>query len=260
MISNYAYIIAIISVIVTILIFIITNYISNKKEFIKTLDDIYKKTFALKTDITKIAEDKDNFEFHYEIDSILNTKKIEITVLDYLTEIENMSLIVIKRNNIFYKKLFKSLVSPELYKRLLCLYPYVIYRQKQSNNKNMFSNYINLISEIEKLKISDIKCPILYSGIRESDIEYDKDYFSDNSCLFGNKFNKSFKNYRANQNYNKSDFTDFYASKFMVLDKKWNNNDYNSTFVSRSTTSAFEYVLQISFAIFLVFLLFLVLM
>lgn len=157
MISNCAYIISIISIIVTILIFVITNYISNKKEFIKTLDDIYKKTFALKTNITKIAEEECQMEFHYEIDSILNTKKIEVAVLDYLTEIENLSLIVIKRNNIFYKKLFKRLVSPELYKRLLCLYPYIIYKQRQSNNKNMFSNYTNLISEIEKIKINENK-------------------------------------------------------------------------------------------------------
>lgn len=238
MISNFAYIISLIGVIVTVIIFVITNYISNKKEFIKTLDEIYKKTFSLRTNIEKTAEEKSHIEFHYEIDSILNIKDIETTVLDYLTEIDNLSLIVIRRNNIFYKKLFKSLVSPELYKRLLCLYPYIVYKQRQSKNESLFSNYIHLILDIEKLKINNRKSVMIYSGIRESDIEYDKDFFADNLCLFGNNYNDSFKEYRANQNYNKSDYTKFYALRFMNLYKKWINNNYEIMFYNQN--NAFE--------------------
>lgn len=234
MVSNYTHIISSIGILVTITIFIMTNYISNKKEFIKTLDEIYKKTFSLKTNITKIAEEKNHIEFHYEIDSILNTKEIEVAVLDYLTEIENLSLIVIKRNNIFYRKLFKKLVSPELYKRLLCLYPYIVYKQRQSKNENLFSNYINLILEIEKIKIDSNKNLMIYSGIRESDIEYDEDYFADKLCLFRNEYDNSFREYRANQNYNKSDYTDFYALQFISLNKKWTNNSYKIMFYNQN--------------------------
>lgn len=79
---------------------------------------------------------------------------------------------------------------------------------------------------MKKLKSTKIKNPILYSGIRESDIEYDQDYFTDNLCLFGNTIDKSFKKYRANQNYNKSDFTDFYASNFNIINEKYNGSNY----------------------------------
>lgn len=229
----YKILIPIISIAATILIFIISSLVTSRKEYIKVLDDIYKKTFSLRTQISKIAT-INNTEFHYELDTILENKKVETAILDYLTEIENLSLIVVKRCNFLYLRLFKDLVSEELYKRLLCLYPYIIYKRALTHNNKLFSNYIRLVGEIKKYKLKNDDKILIYSGIRESDIMFDKNYFSDNLCLFSSKHNKCFKNYRANQNYNKSDFTDFYAENFIYIDKKWNCYDYGLMFYNQN--------------------------
>ena len=217
-------IIPIAAIIVTLLTFVITIHYNNRKEYIKTLDDIYKKTFSLRTKITKIAKKSNGIEFHYELDTILNNKKVEIAILDYLTEIENLSLMVVKRSTI-YRKWFKNLVSDELYKRLLCLFPYIIYKRLKANNKNLFCNYTRLIEEIKKHKLKSDDNILIYSGIRESDIMFDENYFADKLCLFSN--NKCFKDYRANQNYKRTDFTEFYAKEYINLDKKWDFYNYN---------------------------------
>lgn len=231
--SNYisltAAIIAAVSVLVAILTFIISNNTANKRAFISTFDAIYKKTFSLRTMIDSNKNIMNNNEFHYEIDTIINNKNIENIVLDYLTEIENLSMIVVRKNIIGYSKLFNKLASPELYKRLLCLFPYILYKQNKTNNYDLFSNYVNLISKIEKVKMHKKyknETVRIYSGIRVSDIDYNTDYFSDSLCIFGKTKDASFSQYRANQNYNKSDFTDYYAEGFKKIDKKYGSNQY----------------------------------
>jgi len=228
--SNYisltAAIIAAVSVLVAILTFIISNNTANKRAFISTFDAIYKKTFSLRTLIDSNKKILTTDEFHYEIDTIINNKNIESIVLDYLTEIENLSMIVVKRNIIGYSKLFNKLASPELYKRLLCLFPYILYKRNKTSNYDLFSNYVTLISEIEKVKMHKNKTVRIYSGIRTSDIDYDTNYFSDALCLFGKTKESSFSKYRANQNYNKSDFTNYYAEGFKKIYKEYGDNPY----------------------------------
>ena len=119
-----------ISVIVAIITFVINNLENNRREFIKTFDEIYKKTFSLRSDISdKLSTNNVSVEFHYEVDTVIQNKEIEATILDYLTEIENLSVIIMKRsiyskittflvkkwrfpqafNNFGYNKLFKSI-------------------------------------------------------------------------------------------------------------------------------------------------------
>lgn len=236
-----------ISVIVAIITFSINNLENNQREFIKTFDEIYKKTFSLRSNISAKQSTTNKVEFHYEVDTIVQSKEIETMILDYLTEIENLSVIIMKRsiyskiatflvtkwhfptvlNNFGYNKLFKNLASPELYKRLLGLYPYILYKQKQSQNVDLFSNYLKLISWIENEKISSSpKLPTIYSGLRVSDIEYDKNYFDEDICIFGKNIKSSYSDYRANQNYSKSDFTDYFSKRFAQTDKKY-KKDYN---------------------------------
>lgn len=228
--SNYisltAAIIAAVSVLVAILTFIISNNTANKRAFISTFDAIYKKTFSLRTMIDSNKTIMTTDEFHYEIDTIINNRDIENIVLDYLTEIENLSMIVVRKNIIGYSKLFNKLASPELYKRLLCLFPYILYKQNETNNYDLFSNYVNFISKIEKVKMHKNEIVKIYSGIRISDIDYDFDYFSDSLCIFGKTKETSFSKYRANQNYNKLDFTDYYAKGFKNIDKKYGHSQY----------------------------------
>ena len=123
--DNVSAIVAAISVIVSLITFIITTGISNKREFIKTFDQIYQITFALRTSISNDKLISDTIEdFHYELDTILNSKPVETKVLDYLTEVENLSLILLKKKYInrfsirrfSYSKIFNRLSSAELYK------------------------------------------------------------------------------------------------------------------------------------------------
>ena len=238
-----AAIISAISVIVAIITFVITNLENNKREFIKTFDQIYKKTFALRSDISsKLSKSNTSIEFHYEVDTIKQNKDIEITILDYLTEIENLSVIIMKRSiyskiaiflvkkwhfpkiidDFGYNKLFKNLASPELYKRLLGLYPYILHKRKETQNSDLFSNYIKLISWIENEKIPPAtKAPAIYSGLRVSDIEYDENYFVEDICIFGKTIETSYSEYRANQNYHKSDFTEYFSNRFKENNKKY---------------------------------------
>lgn len=226
-------IVATISVFITIILFCLSNYFTSRREYVKTLDEIYKKTFSLRAKITKIAEKETESEFHYEIDTIIKSKDIEVVVLDYLTEIENLSLII-TRFKFLYSLWFKKLVSEELYKRLLCLYPYIKYKRIQTNNEKLFCNYTKLILKIKKYKLKSNNTVKIYSGIRESDIMFDKNYFDDYICLFSNRNNQCFKGYRANQNYNKADFTDFYAKNHIQLDQKWNSDNYQLMFYNQN--------------------------
>ncbi len=258
LLNNFTSIITLSGIIVSIVTFYIATDISNKREFIKTFDDIYKKTFSLRSKITEEVCHKSKIEFHYELDTILMDKQIEAMVLDYLTEIENLSLIVISRikiyckkpkmfiklkkyiteklkwiphkllifNNVFsYISLFKKLSSIELYRRLLCLYPYILYKRKENNNSDLFSNYSKLLFYIKDIKIgNDANLDRIYVGIRDSDIKFSQNYFKSSVCLFGNTYEKSFQKYRANQNYKPEDFTSFYAEKMKLQHKSYQNN------------------------------------
>lgn len=95
-INNCAALVSAISVIVTLLIFIITNKKNQKHRIIEVFNEIYSKTFALRSEISK-----EYGEFHYELDTILNNEYVNIKVLDYLTEIENLSLSVMEDNFLY---------------------------------------------------------------------------------------------------------------------------------------------------------------
>ena len=234
-INNCAALVSAISVIVTLLIFIITNKKNQKHRIIEVFNEIYSKTFALRSEISK-----EYGEFHYELDTILNNEYVNIKVLDYLTEIENLSLSVMEDNFLYriinksthdsdfikkridshYLKLFTKLSSPELYKRLICLFPFIMYQRQKTNNTELFSNYVRFASQIGRIKLhNDKKTIYVYSGIRYSDID-DTEYFDEIICPFNKDYPASFNAFRANQNVNKYELTNFYASQIAQLNKK----------------------------------------
>ena len=212
----------------TIVIFVIFNRITNKKTFVEAFDKIYNKVFSLRKDIEKSLD----IEFHFELDEILTNKSIENKVLEHLTSIENISMLIIDKINI-YKKLFDKTASIALYKRMLCLTPYIFYKQKEQSNHQLFSNYLTLIELIEKTKASNNYSLKIYSGIRCSDIEYDSLYFSNRVCLFDAKKRQSYTNYRANQNYNRSDFTKYFATTFDYINRKYKDANYEIIFYNQ---------------------------
>lgn len=236
--DNVSAIVAAISVIVSLITFIITTGISNKREFIKTFDRVYQITFALRTSISNDKIISDTIEdFHYELDTIINSKTVETKVLNYLTEVENLSLILLKKKNIkrfsirrfSYSKIFNRLSSSELYKRMMCLYPYIAYKRIQTGNFEMFSNYTELLIKIERceknknhLKITDN----VFVGLRNSDIDFEQDYYHDNICIFSKKYKDGFCDYRANQNFKVNDFTSFYAKKIKNIACLYRINTY----------------------------------
>ena len=234
-INNCAALVSAISVIVTLLIFIITNKKNQKHRIIEVFNEIYSKTFALRSEISK-----EYGEFHYELDTIFNNEYVNIKVLDYLTEIENLSLSVMEDNFLYriinksthdsdfikkridshYLKLFTKLSSPELYKRLICLFPFIMYQRQKTNNAELFSNYVRFANQIREIKIHNNKSTVyVYSGIRYSDID-ETNYFDETICLFDEKYDNSFKDFRANQNIMQYEFTKFYATRYSDLNKK----------------------------------------
>lgn len=234
-INNCTALVSTMSVIVTLLIFIITNKKNQKHRIIEVFNEIYSKTFALRSEISKKYG-----EFHYELDTILNDEYVNIKVLDYLTEIENLSLSVMedsfwyriinksthnsdfikKRVDSHYLKLFTKLSSPELYKRLICLFPFIMYQRQKTNNAELFSNYVRFANQIRKIKIHNNKNTVyVYSGIRHSDID-ETNYFDETICLFDEKYDNSFKDFRANQNIMQYEFTNFFATRYADLNKK----------------------------------------
>ena len=215
-------------VVATIVIFVVSNRITNKKIFVEAFDKIYNRVFSLKKDI----ENSLSIEFHFELDEILTNKSIENKVLEHLTSIENISMLIIDKTNI-YKKLFDKTASIALYKRMLCLTPYIFYKQKEQSNHQLFSNYLSLIELIEKSKVSNNNSLKVYSGIRCSDVEYDSLYFSNRVCLFDSKEKQSYTDYRANQNYNCSDFTNFFAKSFDYISQKYKDIDYEIVFYNQ---------------------------
>lgn len=223
-----------IGIIVTIVIFIISENISKKQIFVSAFNSIYEKTFSVR----KSIESRTNTKFHFELDEILMNKSIETIILEYLTNVENISMIILNKNNNF-RYLFNKLSSIALYKRMLCIVPYIYYKQRETKNYKLFSNYLTLISKIEKKKIKKHKnVTRIYSGIRNSDVEFDNEYFSDTICLFGKNYQSSYNKYRANQNYNKQDFTLYYADLFKKIDKKYVHSKYEIIFYNQS--NAFE--------------------
>ena len=236
--DNVSAIVAAISVIVSLITFIITTGISNKREFIKAFDRVYQITFALRTSISNDKLLSDTIEdFHYELDTILNSKLVETKVLNYLTEVENLSLILLKKKNIkrfsirrfSYSKIFNRLSSLELYKRMMCLYPYIAYKRIQTGNFELFSNYTELLIKIERceknkkhLKTTDK----IFIGLRNSDIDFEQDFYHDNICIFSEKYEDGFCDYRANQNFRVNDFTSFYAKKIKDIASLYKGNTY----------------------------------
>ena len=204
-----------IGIIITIIIFLLSNRISNRKAYIGAFDNVYEIVFSIKKEIERLI----NMEFHFELDNILGNKQIEIRLLEYLTKIENVSMLIIDKNH-SYKNLFNKLSSVALCKRMLCCVPYILYKQNEQHNKQLFSNYLSLINQIESVKISSDSTTRVYSGIRYSDIEFDQEYFEDRICIFDSEKTKAFMNYRANQNYCSSDFTNHYAISFIEANKK----------------------------------------
>ncbi len=205
--------------------------------FLDMFNEYYRKTFALRSDLDKITKSYWNIPFYYEYDSIIALDIIEETILDYLTELENFFSFT--RKHILTRKSFQSFVSYAFYQRIASLYPYILKKRFKTNNPNLFRNYIEIVGEmkemnkIEKqLSENEHKC---YIGIRESDIYYCKNYFSDIACIFSTVPSKETFSIRHNQNIDHREIFPFFSNKVRQFYNK------NATLYFYNQRTAYNY-------------------
>lgn len=187
---------------VPLLVYIFTIRRENKFQLIEKFKRIYTNTFALRNTISKNFESKliDN-NFYYETDQILNNTDITECILDYLTEMEDLFYFAINGRRL--NDVFKNLMSYALYSRLSYFYGLIIKLRAANNNANMFPKYIEVLEKVEKL--NKIKCQfkiynkIYYIGIRQSDIDYSRNYFKGCIAMFSKSDGAKYT-MRPNQN------------------------------------------------------------
>ncbi len=229
-------ILSIISISVSIIALFIswTQYKNSENQtqnirFTDKFNDIYTELFSIRTNISTISNRVYGQEFYFEIDLICSNSEIEEYMLDVLTKLENF-FILIPENKYFKrdsktKVSFKKLVSKAFYQRILILYSYVLYKRDTAKNNELFSDFeriINDMSKMDKIKEQNIKDKV-YIGVRESDIYYARESFSEHICLFSNDDYNKFL-IRPNQNINKKEIPLYYRE--LLHQKTRNKNSY----------------------------------
>ena len=218
------------AVFVTLIIFIISTIISshreNKNNLMHKFNDIYYKTFNLRDEMSRqfLLPFLDE-EFYYEIDHILDNPNIQTKILDYLNEMENLFAIV--KGKFFLNKPFKKLMSYALYARLSVFYGYIIKMRKLEHNDKKLVNYITVINRVEKMhkikRQAKIKGKKYYIGIRNSDVDYDGNYFYKSITMFAHT-SKSVFAVRLNQNMNAKEFIPYIKRKIEKIMSRNPNN------------------------------------
>lgn len=215
-------IISLIAIIVSVLSMLYLKEHNDNIRFLNLFNEIYNKTFSLREKLSKSTEELWNIPFYYEYDSIVASNTIEEQILDYLTELENFFSFAGKRR--LSRQSFKTLMSYAFYQRVSALYPYILKKRVNTDNSEMFQNYVKTVRLIKKMK--KIKTPTktsknkYYVGIRESDIFYAKKHFKKAVCLFSNAPEQETFTIRHNQNIDHREMVPFYLNKIQLLSEE----------------------------------------
>lgn len=230
-------IISLIAILISVLSMLYILEHDDNIRFLNLFNEIYSKTFSLRTRLNKTTEELWNLPFYYEYDSIADSNDVEECILDYLTELENFFSFA--TNHFLTKMSLKKLVSYAFYQRLTSLYSYILKKREKLNNPLLFQNYIKTVKLLRKKK--HIKNQTLdnknryYIGIRESDIFYSKKYFKKTVCLFSNSPNQEPFSIRHNQNIDHREIAPFYLNKVQQLSSE------NSAFYFYNQRAAYNY-------------------
>lgn len=190
--------------------------------FLNLFNEIYNKTFLLRSSVDKITKQLWSIPFYYEYDSIVASKDVEEHILDYLTELENFFSFA--RKHRLSRHSMRTLMSYAFYQRIAALYPYILKKRVRISNSVMFHNYIKTVRLIKKMK--KIKSHVTsnkskyYVGIRESDVFYARNQFKKTICLFGNKPEQEGFSLRHNQNVDHREMVPYYLNKIQLLSKE----------------------------------------
>lgn len=169
--TSVAAIAAVAAIIVTIVIYNANASREAKIKFIEKFNDIYRKTFALRNEISAITQRESGEEYYYELDHAVQNDRVREKILDYLTEMEDFFFLVTKHKSV--KKSFESLMSKALYERLSAFYGFILYYRRVTNNKMLFLNYEKVLLQIGGMHKIITQMPYYknkcYIGIRASD-------------------------------------------------------------------------------------------
>lgn len=217
-----AVLIALIAVVVTIVIFIFSSARESRTRLIDNFNNLYKKTFSLRTELSVFSRSDYGEEFFYELDYIQHNDKIQEHLLDYLTEMEDFLFLVVGHGSA--SNVFETLMSLPLYQRLTAVYGFIIKRRSETANQECFLNYektLEKISEMKKIKASlpDKHC-CHYVGIRSSDRMYDNGFFQGDIAMFSDDVDDNVFQKRPNQNKTNKDFLPYLSRKIAELIKQ----------------------------------------
>lgn len=205
---------------------------NDKLHFIDMFNEIYTKTFKLRTDISLLSQSIMKCDFYYETDIIMQSKQIQEVILDYLTEMENYFSFAMK---ISVWKTFKLMTSVAFYQRIASLYSFIYIYRKSTGNNELFKNYVKAVEKMKNIpKIAkNIKNPgnKCYVGIRASDMAYSNSFFQENICFFSNN-NIAFSK-RINQNIVSKEVYPYMRDKLLTYIS--NNPDSNLYFYNQAT-------------------------
>lgn len=239
---NLSNLISIVAIVISFVSIYYSKVHDDNVRFLDMFNECYKKTFALRSKLSKTTETCWKIPFYYEYDSIIALDIMEETILDYLTELENFFSFT--RKHWLTKKSFQSFASYAFYQRIASLYPYIIKKRLRTNNPDMFKNYVEIIGEMRKMqKIENQllenqnKC---YIGIRESDIYYSKNFFDNCACIFSNTPNQETFSIRHNQNIDHREIFPFYLNKV----QQYNNDNVSFYFYNQRTAYNYDESIQ----------------
>lgn len=217
-----AVLVALIAVVVTIVIFIFSSARESRTRLIDNFNNLYQKTFSLRTELSEFSKNEYDEEFFYELDCIQHNDKIQEHLLDYLTEMEDFLFLVVGHGSA--SKVFETLMSLPLYQRLTAVYGFIVKRRSETANRECFLNYektLEKISEMKKIRTSlpDEHCRY-YIGIRSSDRMYDNGFFQNDISMFSDDVDSSAFLKRPNQNKMNKDFLPYLSKEIAELIKQ----------------------------------------
>lgn len=229
--------ISFLAIIISVLSMLYIREHDDNIRFLNLFNEMYNKTFLLRTEIDKITKKLWNIPFYYEYDSIVASNDVEERILDYLTELENFFSFVSKR--VLPNQSMKVLMSYAFYQRLASFYAYILKKRAKTRNPSFFKNYTKKVRSLKRMKkiknqisTSNNKC---YVGIRESDIFYDKKHFKKTVCIFSNVPKQETFSIRHNQNIDHREIAPFYLNKIQQFSQK------DATFYFYNQRTAYNY-------------------
>ena len=217
-----AVIVALVTVVVTIVIFIYSSSRESCARLIDNFNNLYQKTFSLRTELSAFSKIEYGEEFFYELDYIQLSSEIQEHLLDYMTEMEDFLFLVIGHRSA--SKVFEILMSLPLYQRMTAIYGFILKRRSETENHKCFLNYEKTLEKIGKMKKIRMSLPskqnCYYIGIRSSDRMYDSNFFQDDITMFSDSIDSGIFQKRPNQNKMNKDFLPYLSRTIAKLIKK----------------------------------------